>query len=389
MPTLPRRLYWLVFHADAHFDLAFRRIRRTLGIARPLRVVPYRGYGTARRACIKARVQEDRGAPPTSARRSLLGTAMASYKRYATVEIPRAELRIEWGDRAWNARTDDEGFMDLWVEPPPGARPGWNQVSLEVLSPRDGTPPAKTTAPVLIIDRDAELGIISDIDDTVIVTGVTNPLKRAYALFLTDHRTRLPFEGVSEFYLALHEGRAAAPGNPVFYVSSSPWNLYEHLDHFMIINEIPPGPILLRDWGLTRTGFAPGGGHGHKLDKIREVLDALPELPFVLIGDSGQEDAEHYRTIVREQGDRILAVYIRVAHRRVGRDDELSRIAREVRELGSEMIIVDDTVAAAQHAAQRGFIRWEEIGLIEERKRQDVEGTTLMDEILDGVEEGS
>ena len=106
-------------------------------------------------------------------------------------------------------------------------------------------------------------------------------------------------------------GPRARADNPIFYVSSSPWNLYEHLDEFLALHRIPAGPLLLRDWGLSRHGFAPGGGHSHKLDKIRGVLETFERLPFILIGDSGQEDAEHYRTIVREFPGRIRCVYIR------------------------------------------------------------------------------
>ena len=84
----------------------------------------------------------------------------------------------------------------------------------------------------------------------VIETGVTNPVKRAWALFLTDHRRRMPFEGVGAFYAALQAGRSEGTFNPIFYVSSSPWNLYEHLDEFLSIHRIPIGPLLLRDWGL-------------------------------------------------------------------------------------------------------------------------------------------
>ena len=384
MPTVPRSLFRLLFHADAHFDRAFRAVRLGLGIARPLQILPYRGWGTERRVCIKARVQEDRQVPPP-ARRHLLGTAMASYKRYATLEIPDALVRVTWQERTWDARTDDEGFVELWVEPPAGVEAGWHAVSLELVEPVDARHPCpRALAPVLVAGDDAEYGVISDIDDTVIVTGVTNVLKRAYALFLTEHRTRIPFEGVGEFYAGLHDGRSDRARNPIFYVSSSPWNLYEHLDHFLAVHEIPPGPILLRDWGLSRTGFAPGGGHGHKLQKIRDVLDNMAPMRFVLIGDSGQEDAEHYRTIVEEYGDRILAVYIRVAHSRAGRHDELDRIAAAVHRLGVEMVVVEDTVTAARHAAQMGLIRWDEVERVDEQKHRDEEEPGILEDILGG-----
>jgi phosphatidate phosphatase APP1 len=360
----------LAVRTDAMWDRLSRRVRRRLGLARPLRILPYRGYGTSERALIKARVLEDQEVKPQHQRRTLVSSAVASYKRYATREIAGAHVAVHWGDKRWEGTTDDEGFLELWVPPPAHVEPGWNQVELELLWPEpQGV--ARVPAPVLVAGPRAELGVISDIDDTVIVTGVTNPLKRAWALFLTEHRTRLPFAGVDAFYAALRDGHAGGAENPIFYVSSSPWNLYEHLDEFMAVHRIPAGPLLLRDWGLSRHGFAPGGGHGHKLEKIRGVLSTLEHLPFILIGDSGQEDAEHYRTIVSEYPGRIRCVYIRNVPSKSRRAVELEHLAHEVRAAGSQMVVVDDTVTAARHAAQAGWIRWEEVPRVREHQRED------------------
>jgi phosphatidate phosphatase APP1 len=374
----PNALVQFAFHAEFHFEQWGRRARRRLGLSRPLRLLPYRGHGSARQAVIKARVLEDRHVRPPWKRHTLVGSAIASWKRYMTVEIPHARVVARWGERRWEGLTDEEGFLELRVEPPPGVEAGWHDVELELLAP-DPEGVAKVRAPVLVSGPEAEYGVISDLDDTVIVTHVTNVLKRAWALFLAEHRTRLPFEGVEAFYAALREGRGGRALNPIFYVSSSPWNLYEHLDEFLGLHGIPAGPLLLRDWGLSRQGFAPGGGHGHKLEKIREVMGAHPSLRFLLIGDSGQEDAEHYRTIVREFPGRIACVYIRNVWHREGRERELARIAEEIREAGSQMLAVDDTVTAARHAAAQGYIRWEEVEEVRARREEDVQARGLLD----------
>lgn len=374
----PNALLRLAFQVEHHVESWSWRVRRKLRLARPPRILPYRGYGTPARSLVKARVLEDRKVRPPWRRYTLLGSAIASWKRYMTVEIPHARVRARWGDKTWEGQTDEEGFLELWVEPPEGTRSGWHEVDLELLSPSPKGV-SRVRAPVLVAGAEAELGVISDIDDTVIVTHVTNVLKRTWALFLTEHRTRLPFEGVDAFYEALRQGRTGTAGNPIFYVSSSPWNLYEHLDEFLGLHRIPAGPLLLRDWGLSRTGFAPGGGHGHKLEKIRGLMEALAPLPFLLIGDSGQEDAEHYRTIVREFPGRVRCVYIRNVWHRTGREAELARIAEEIRALGSEMLTVDDTVTAARHAASQGWIRRQEVAEVQAHQQEDLEARGPLD----------
>ncbi|HEX5750859.1 MAG TPA: phosphatase domain-containing protein [Archangium sp.] len=376
----PHPLVRLAFHVEHNVEAWGWRVRRKLGLARPPRILPYRGYGSSRQCVIKARVLENRHVRPPWRRHTLLGSAIASWKRYNTVEIPRARVLARWGEHRWEGTTDEEGFLELWVEPPPEAKAGWNDVELELLSPSPGGV-ERVRAPVLLAGPEARFGVISDIDDTVIVTNVTNFLKRAWTLFLTEHRTRLPFEGVDAFYEALHLGSSGAAVNPIFYVSSSPWNLYEHLDEFLQLHRIPAGPLLLRDWGLSRTGFAPGGGHGHKLEKIRGLMGTLESLPFILIGDSGQEDAEHYRTIVREFPGRIRCVYIRNVWHRAGREKELAFIAADIRAAGSEMLTVDDTVTAARHAASQGWIRWQEVAEVQAHQAEDAQARTLLDKL--------
>lgn len=369
---LPPGLFRLAYEVDAHVGAAARAARRRLGIGRPLRILPYRGYGTTKAALVKARVLEDNRVPPPRAKRSLLGSAFASYKRFATVEMPHVPLRVHWDGHTYEGRTDEEGFVDLWVTPPPGAQPGWHDVHLELLD--DALGHATATARVLLVGDTAEYGVISDLDDTVIVTQVGNLFKRAWALFLSEASPRVPFEGVSAFYSALREGATDGARNPIFYVSSSPWNLYEHLEHFLEAHDIPFGPILLRDWGLTRTGFAPGGGHGHKLDKIREVLEGVPHLKFLLIGDSGQQDPEHYTTIAAEHPGRILAIYIRDVTASARREAELRGLATRARNHGTDLVLVHDTVSAARHAARHHLIRWQEVREVRHQREEGVGG---------------
>ena len=145
-------------------------------------------------------------------------------------------------------------------------------------------------------------------DDTVLQSEVTSFLRAARMVLLENALTRLPFPGVAAFYRALERGATGAEANPIFYVSSSPWNLYDVIDGFLEAQRIPAGPLLLRDWDLGRLSERHAR---HKGVVIREIFDTYPELPFLLVGDSGQEDPEIYAELVRERPGRVKAVYIR------------------------------------------------------------------------------
>ncbi|MGH7461212.1 MAG: phosphatase domain-containing protein, partial [Longimicrobiales bacterium] len=132
-----------------------------------------------------------------------------------------------------------------------------------------------------------------------------------------------------------------------------PWNLYDLLDEFLSVRGIPAGPLILRDWGL---GVNPARNAPHKLDAIAHVLDTFPTLPFILIGDSGQQDPEIYRDVIRRYPNRIRAAYIRNVTAQSERSLAIKQLIQEVGTAGSTMVLTDDTLAAAHHALQHGWV---------------------------------
>ncbi len=226
------------------------------------------------------------------------------------------------------------------------------------------------TASVLIPSLESEYGIISDIDDTIVKTEAFSLLAMSGNVFLRNAQTRLPFAGVSEFYNALQLGKNGKRNNPFFYVSSSPWNLYDLLIDFLDHNKIPQGTLLLRDMGWRENKLFSSGHMGHKFKEIEQILTTYPDLKFVLIGDSGQEDPTIYKEVVKKFPDRILAVYIRDVQLK---DKEMIavNISKELIDHKVEMVVVDNTVEAAQHAAKIGLVFQEAIPEIVEDKKLD------------------
>jgi len=288
---------------------------------------------------------------------------------------------VSFGGAGRVVGADDEGFFEARIQPrePAPKDREWHDVDLELLWPKSsGQEEVRTTGRVLIPARGqggASFGVISDIDDTILRSEVTSSLTMLRLLLFSNAHTRLPFEGVAAFYRALYSG-SGRERNPVFYVSTGPWNLYDLLEDFMEIQAIPAGPIFLRDWGGIKDVLR-GMDHGrHKLAVIRGLMDAHADLPFVLVGDSGQEDAEAYAQIAREYPGRVLAVYIRDV-KRGGRSGIVHGIAEEVRALGVPMLLVDDTVGAAEHAASIGLIDAAALPAVREGKRADERAMSL------------
>jgi phosphatidate phosphatase APP1 len=210
--------------------------------------------------------------------------------------------------------------------------------------------------PVLVVDPAATLAVVSDLDDTVIESGITRGLEVLRLTLLTEVTERTPLAGAAELYRALTVPRGGG-SVPVFYLSTSPWNLFEVLTRFLVLRRFPAGPLLLTDWGPSRTNLFRVPTQEHKLTLIRALLADHPALQIVLIGDTGQLDPEIYATIAQEAPNRVRAVYVR---RTVGmsakRAVELHGLARRVAVHGVPMLVVEDSVQIAEHAARIGLL---------------------------------
>ncbi len=222
-------------------------------------------------------------------------------------------------------------------------------------------------------ENTAQYGVISDIDDTILVSYATSKLRKLYILLLKNAKSRVAFSGIAAFYKALRNGTNHEQNNPVFYVSNSDWNLYDLIKDFCDINEIPNGPLILKQYRKNLFIFVKTKDvTRHKFQHIRRILNVYGNMKFILIGDSGQHDPEVYTTIAKEYPQRILAIYIR----NIGLKSKLLRVERfaeETQKIGIPMLLVKDTEEAAKHAAENGYIFFKGISDVMEQKKKEEE----------------
>lgn len=317
--------------------------RRAAGrpLSRRTVISPYRGFGHATELWVRGRVLVEkritRAASPESLWRNMLNT----YRRFQSDEVAGARIVASCRGTSLESVTDEEGHFQVRLQPTLPDERLWQEVTLQL--PETG---GIATAQVLVPPMDAAFGVISDIDDTIVHTHATSLLGMTRSI-IRNAASRLPFEGVAELYRGLHAGR-----NPIFYVSSSPWNLYELLQDFMDINGIPHGPMLLQDWGIDEQTLILDAHTDHKLEQIGRLLDYYPHLQFVLIGDSGQHDPEIYRQVIQSHPGRVRIAFIRDVTPDL-RDQKVARILEASNAAGVEMLYVRDSSEAIEHARRR------------------------------------
>ena len=356
-----------------YLTLLKRAVRSILG-KDPLEILAYYGYGNSVRAYVQGRVLEVRNVSVSTDSDSSFRNLLNTYRRAEADPIPFARVKIEYADTACNMTADDEGFFSGWIDlaKPLVSDDEWNKYKVSLIAPANPNGAAvDATGEVLLPAKESRFGVISDIDDTVIQSRVSNFLQAARTVMLGNARTRLPFPGVAAFYRALRDGVSGDEKNPIYYVSSSPWNIYDVIAEFIEIQKIPRGPLLLRDWDIG-WGLLSSSRHlEHKAAPIRNILKLLPEMNFILIGDSGQHDPEIYRQIVAEFPERVKAIYIRDVTLNPARSAQVKKLAEEVLAADSVLVLAENTLAAARHAAEQGWIKSESLAEIGEEKRAD------------------
>ena len=218
------------------------------------------------------------------------------------IEVPMAFLpvTVHVGRASVRTRADRSGYIDVVVRDH-GLEPGWHEARIKAMGAE------AVAAKVLIIPEGPRLGIISDIDDTAMVTHVPRVLVAAWNQLVKYSAAREPVPGMAELYSRI---LTAHPGTPMMYLSTGAWNVVPTLRSFLSRHGFPSGPALMTDWGPTNTGWFRSGIE-HKRTELRRLMIDLPQITWILFGDDGQHDPLIYGEAARHHADRIAAIAIR------------------------------------------------------------------------------
>ncbi|MGD9619539.1 MAG: App1 family protein [Mycolicibacterium sp.] len=370
MALLPR---WIASELDAtlrspKIAAAVAGVERTLtdrrraqkmksGVFRGIHVVVYRGLVAGDLAKVRVRVIE---APelPGDSRIPYWDVAQANLRRHAALRIVGAEVELRIGEHSAKEITDNHGFATFSL-PVPGLRAGWHEAHA-VITPIEGGESASGSGHVIKPSQKAPFLVISDIDDTILLTGLTEGVAMVTRTLLREADQRTAIAGMAALYRGLARGVPTRGGNrrpapTFFYVSTGSWSFYPMLQEFVGLRGFPQGPMFLTDWGPTERYLRRSGAE-HKRTAIRRLFQAYPSMRFVLIGDSGQRDPLTYEEMAREFPGRVKLIIIR----QVGVDDdarnrELRDRAPSLRDDGIPLYLVPDAAQAAELAQSLGL----------------------------------
>ncbi len=288
---------------------AFRRERKIgKGTLRSTYVVAYAGYIAQGRAHTRLRVTEEPVVPDSAEALTDTELLRSNLRRFVALAFPGVKVSVTLGDAQDLAETDRHGYAvgQLKVGELP---PGWIDYEVTTQPVDPGEPPVTARGQVLVPDPAAAVWVVSDIDDTVLQTGLAEGFTAVKNTLLGQAHTRRAVPGMASLYRAIEAGLPGNGRTPFFYLSTGPWSLYDMLTEFLRVRGFPAGPMFLTDWG-PQERYITRSGTEHKRTNLRRLFEQYPQQSFVLIGDSGQKDAETYSLLAAEYPESVRLIII-------------------------------------------------------------------------------
>lgn len=265
-------------------------------------VIPYAGYGGdgwIRVLCRVLLVRVPKSPRSSSSKGAKTRSTIRGWRSFVSIPVADSPVTIRVGGQEFVVTADRGGVVDVDVAVP--LEPGLQTIRLQA----PGS--VEVEARIYVVRPEARLGIVSDIDDTVMVTALPRPFLAAWNTFVLDEHARRPVPGMA---VMLERLMREHPGSPMIYLSTGAWNVAPTLDRFMGRHLYPLGTMLLTDWGPTHDRLFRSGRQ-HKRESLERLAREFPDIRWVLIGDDGQHDEELYRDFAEDHPQNVAAIAIR------------------------------------------------------------------------------
>ena len=314
----------------------------------------YNGYGNQQHLIIFGHILNLSSMPRKTFRKDFFINFFSMLRLFMVKIYPGAKVKLEWDGATYETKSEDDGFFRFEWSPGKTLQPGKHQVKINLLD-GESVVIAKAIGHIYVPDV-YKYAIISDIDDTFLISHSSNLQKRLYVLLTKNAHSRKPFEGVVNHYkLLATAGMKTGATNPFFYVSSSEWNLYEFLIDFSRKHELPEGVFLLSQLKKLKQVLKTGQGkHATKFMRIVRIVEAFPDQPLILLGDDSQQDPAIYLSVVEHFPGKINCVYLRQAHQK--NYTNVKQIVEKIENAGVPCCYFKHSSEAVIHSKKIGLV---------------------------------
>lgn len=315
----------------------------------------YRGYANEDELIVMGHVFEPTSKTEYDFQKKSFRNAKSVIRTFRIKTDSNADVYLEHHGEKIHTKTLEDGYFKFCVPLKKETGYGWNDYSVSIFHLNEEIKVNGT----YMRPYEGNLGFISDIDDTFLISHTKNVFKKLFILLFRNVNDRKIFEGVVPHYQALSSSGRNNKNeqNAFFYVSSSEWNLYRFIIDFTELHQLPRAVLLLKDIKTSLWDFfvSGRGDHNHKLEKIKHILEFYPHLKYTLLGDDSQHDPFLYEHICKIFPLTVIAVYIR----QVGsqKKEKVTSVLANIETLGVATCYFRESSQAIEHSRKVGIIK--------------------------------
>ena len=268
-------------------------------------ILIYHAYGNAHQIVIQGRMEEKKTFSKAKEDDNWFQNIWRTVRQVKGDEIKNKTIFALIHGEKFETKGDDEGYFEFNITTQKAIKTGYAKIALNI----DGNSNAHE-AEVMVIGAEPLVGIISDFDDTMIVSDVTNKIKLGYNTVLKNYKQRIVVPTMlKRFEQILAQNPKDAPST-LFILSGSPQQLFFAVEDFLDFHHFPKHTLILKK---------AHGDHkdpltdqfAYKTQKIERLIKLYPNMRWVMFGDSGEKDAEIYKFIKKKYPKKVISFHIR------------------------------------------------------------------------------
>ncbi len=265
----------------------------------------YSCYGNEKQIIVDGRLIVKRNFLVVSKDDSWLQNTWRKGKEIVNGELKHSKVFLSLDGITHQSKSDDEGYFDFNITMKEPLKSGYHKVSLLLVN-QD----FQTNCNLLIIPKENSIGIISDFDDTVIVSDVSSKIDFIKNLFLLNYKQRKVVPNIAQKFHQILSENPTPKLSALFFITGSPRQLFPSIQKFLDYHHFPPRILITKQ------------AHGDKNDplfdqftykqkRIEDLIALYPQKKWVLFGDSGEKDREVYLYIRDKYPQNIVGIWIR------------------------------------------------------------------------------
>lgn len=315
----------------------------------------YHGYSNGKNITVYGHALRLSSLPRKTFRKRVVTNFFSMLRLFIVKPLPAANLKMEFKGNDYFTTSEKDGFYKFEIETMDIVKPGKHEIFVTLLQ-QEAKREVKATG-IIFVPDEYKYAIISDVDDTFLISHSSNLRKRLYVLLTKNAHSRKPFEGVIKHYKMLaNAGVKTGYKNPFFYVSSSEWNLFDFLNDFAKKHELPEGVFLLSQLKKIGQVFKTGQGkHSAKYMRIVRIVEAFPNQQLILLGDDSQMDPSIYLSMVEHFPGKISCVYLRQTNSVI--KESVKEIVDKIIAGGTPCCYFRDSAEAMKHSEKMGLVQ--------------------------------